>query len=940
MVSFAKVLLTIINSLRIGWFFGTTGNQVSQTTDCLNKPCAEDLSQLLDCESVNRLYLKEFVFDEISAKQFSDTFSKLQHLTLDGCGINNELISILTLPFSLKSIRLERSNLTSKEIQSILDKLSPSLESLELIDCLVSKFSHQELQSDSTLPKESLDLSRFSHLRTISINNLGDNFDSFNLLLSLPMLPLENIKLSLVSLTKEEWTLLLNKWGFNLGIRPFLFNKWKRTDKVAFSKTLKEFDLEIDKIDENSFTQLINFLFSFPHLESIFLDSLHRVRNVSLPPVPSKIKQLSLIRFEIFTKDGVTSFWNSEKFSQLTHLSVYDSFKVFPYSLFGLNQLEYLKIYSRIDGDFSSVVERCCSKLQHLSIKSQYLIPLLPNFKSNFPAIKTLEIRWSDSDNLDFHLETIISSETLKCLQINYSENKKSVLNNIERELKSSIEELKLGEVYWEFVPRLLEPERFSCLKKIYIKTNNWDYNLVLNLEDVLTNLYPITKLTSLTLDGNFSLSNEKLSFKFEKLEFFCLNLSQETIDLDHLLSCMPNLTELQLKGEDLRELKLQNTINIRYLELPYNFFKNNGDYINVIKNTPNLIQLTTKEYDNSPIQSIPFAPELAYYFKELKKHFNDELQFEISPSSFPLKLLKNDAKLEKLVCLKSPELPNYLNEIFSIETFKSFVKQLFTIEIEEYFTAELIDYELMKKFFSLLSELKVNSKEDFSFVQKLLLKGENEFFTESTDFSLANFYKLFLNLLTNSIEAKLKSNHLKFINGFFKENKKYGPFKIFNFLKSFFTSLSIDNGESKIINNEIFTFFTKPLLNCSFNLLFDKIKENKLSKGEKEFLVFDYNTLVADLESFTTGQYEELCTRFKGSLIELSDGSFVESLFTVFRGILIPEMNCAICLDSLFTQECKFFKGKDGNCHLFHKDCLNGWLKGKNTCPHCKRTN
>ena len=219
MVSLAKVLLTIVGTLSIIWLFGTAVNRFSRTTNCLNNSFAEYLTQLGECKS-DTLHLKGFVFNEINAKQFSNTFSKLQHLTLDGCGINNELISLLTLPSGLKSIRLERLNLSSKEIQSILDKLSPSFESLEVIDCIVSEFSHQELQSDSTLPKESLDLSRFSSLQAISINNLGDNFDSFNLLLSLSMLPLEKIKLSRVFLREEEWTELLDKWNilFNLSL--------------------------------------------------------------------------------------------------------------------------------------------------------------------------------------------------------------------------------------------------------------------------------------------------------------------------------------------------------------------------------------------------------------------------------------------------------------------------------------------------------------------------------------------------------------------------------------------------------------------------------------------------------------------------------------------------------------------------------------------------
>ncbi len=55
------------------------------------------------------------------------------------------------------------------------------------------------------------------------------------------------------------------------------------------------------------------------------------------------------------------------------------------------------------------------------------------------------------------------------------------------------------------------------------------------------------------------------------------------------------------------------------------------------------------------------------YYFKELKKHFNDELQFKVHPNSFPtIKLLKNDVTLEKLVSLKSLETPKLHETYFS----------------------------------------------------------------------------------------------------------------------------------------------------------------------------------------------------------------------------------------------------------------------------------
>ena len=161
--------------------------------DCFDKDPNECLSLLATHQSVNKLHLKEFVFDEEHMKQFSDTICQLQDLTLSQCEINDELASLLTFPRGLKSIRLERLNLSFNGIQSILDKLTPSLESLEVVDCLVSEFSKKKPLIKSSSSKASLNLSRFSHLKTISIDNLDENFNSCNFLLSLSSFPLERI---------------------------------------------------------------------------------------------------------------------------------------------------------------------------------------------------------------------------------------------------------------------------------------------------------------------------------------------------------------------------------------------------------------------------------------------------------------------------------------------------------------------------------------------------------------------------------------------------------------------------------------------------------------------------------------------------------------------------------------------------------------------------
>ena len=153
-----------------------------------------------------------------------------------------------------------------------------------MVDCLVSELSHQESSINSTLQKVPLDFSRFSHLKTISINNLMYSFDSYNLLLSLPMLQLERIKLSCVYLKKKEWTELLNNW-------TAMLEEQKEMDKFTFFNSLKEFDFDIiERINENSLSQLVKFLFSFPHLENISLETAYRLWNISLPPLPPNIK--------------------------------------------------------------------------------------------------------------------------------------------------------------------------------------------------------------------------------------------------------------------------------------------------------------------------------------------------------------------------------------------------------------------------------------------------------------------------------------------------------------------------------------------------------------------------------------------------------------------------------------------------------------------------
>ena len=885
--------------------------------------------------SPSKFYLQGFMFDERNVKLFSNAICEmqLQELTLDGCGINDELASLLVLPSGLKSVRLERLNLSPNGIQRIIDKLISSLESLELINCLFG-----ESITNSTVKKESLDFSRFSHLKSICIENLEKNFDSYQLLLSLSLLPLERIKLSCVYLSTKEWTMLLNKWGFNLGIWAFLFNKWKGTNRVSFLNSLKEFNLEVESIDESILTRLVHSLFSFPCLEIISFDIelWSEINSLSLPPLPSNIKHFSIPIKKVFINEARNffiffnsriSFYNTKNLSHLTHMTVRSSFESFPYDLFGLNQLEYLDILFYSNADFSLKRDQRCEKLKYLSIGSKYLIYLLKNFENNFPLIETLLVSYTNSVHFNPYLKTIISSQTLKRLEIDFFYSEQSPLK-IEEEVKSSIEELKLTNVWWKFVSHLLTVERFPCLKKIHIKTKN----IGLDLKMILEKLTAFPQLTSLVIIGKFSFSNETLPFTFENLKFFCLEFTKETFYLDCLLSCMPNLNELQLEGQSLKELKVRSPIYIRYLSLPFNVFVSEEDFINIVKNIPYLIQLSTNQV--SLFQNVLSSSELAYYFSELKVYFQNELQFNINPNCLPINQLKNDDKLNNLVRLKSSELTNYLNRIFPLDSFKLFIKQLFTIEIVECFNCNLIDNEMIKRFFSLISELEIDSKENVLFLKKILLGRQDEYFTEVTDFSPDNFYDSFLNYFIEDIGIKFQLAHLEFIREFFKANKKYGPIKIYNFLESFFSSLLIDEGES----DEIFNLFSMYLLAPSFHLLFDKIKENMLSEEEKKFLLFDYSSLEVNLRNLEPMQYEKLCTSFKGILIELCDESFVESLFDILKAVSITEPKCYICFDFLLAKECKFFKSLEGNCHLYHIDCLNEWLEEHKTCPECRK--
>ena len=215
------------------------------TVNCFDEGSKKRLFQPNDYESVEELYLKGFVFEEGHVKEFSTVFCNLQGVTLIQCDINDELASLLEFPSDLKLIRLERLNLFFKGIHQFVCNLPSLLESFEVVDCLVTELHQQEQSTDFSSQEMLLDFSRFSCLKRICIENLSENVDLFNLLLSLTSLPLERIKLSRVYLTSKEWFMLLNEW--------------KGTNRATFISTLKEFNFEIGTISRNRLIRLIFF---------------------------------------------------------------------------------------------------------------------------------------------------------------------------------------------------------------------------------------------------------------------------------------------------------------------------------------------------------------------------------------------------------------------------------------------------------------------------------------------------------------------------------------------------------------------------------------------------------------------------------------------------------------------------------------------------------
>ncbi len=79
-----------------------------------------------------------------------------------------------------------------------------------------------------------------------------------------------------------------------------------------------------------------------------------------------------------------------------------------------------------------------------------------------------------------------------------------------------------------KYASDLLEIEQFSCLQKIHIEAYDW----AIDLRSILKRLNSLLQLTSLTLFGDFSFSNEQLQFTFEKINFFVSGFSRNQLIL------------------------------------------------------------------------------------------------------------------------------------------------------------------------------------------------------------------------------------------------------------------------------------------------------------------------------------------------------------------------------------------------------------------------
>ena len=873
-------------------------------------------SQLSSIKFLNELSLREFVFDEVSVKEFSKAISVLpvKKLSLIQCDFNEEMANLFSVPPSVKSIHLEQLNLSSNGIEIILSKLDPSVESITISACYVNEKK-----------KHPQSFSKFSSLKQIDIDkrSIGGS-NVYNSLRSFTTSSLESIKLRQFNLDASEINSVFKEWAGKYG--------------KSFTDNLKVFELSTFRYNFIDSNELVRQLLSFANLESLFCKFNGDDIYFNLAALPPKLEKLDLEGAVINIKTNQESIFNQNILSayHLTHLTVNNNFDEFPSHLFNMKSLEYLDLYGiychkmPISTEFQSP-----SSLKHLVIQAKHLSPFFSNFDKHFNAIERLEISIRNYKHIFNDLEKLFTNSTLKALKLEFRfDDLSNLYFKSNQKCVCLIEELELKWVSWEFICHLLDKFSFLQLKKINFLFKWKTYDLY----EVLNKLQTLTKLTSISFEGNTDWKfDKKLPFMFNNLVSFNFELNWfNAIELDYLILGMPKLQSLYFPTWNNNALILQQpAINIRYLHLPINvneFSKTN--WINLLKNLPNLIQLRNC-YKKSFVEDEITAGYLAYYLKILREYFKSDFQFEIQYDCLPILLLKKDSQLLKLVRNKSKELKIYLSTIFPLNTFGTFAQQLFMIEYEVFFSS--INFPLLIKFLKLANELEIESRLDAMFVKGILLDEWHGRFTETTDLSLANFCSKLLNYIIRRDKISLNMEHLNFVIQLFKANKQQRFSTIVEFSKVFFISISTGGSNNRFVDSEMFCYFSSYLLAPSFRPFFDKILKNELSEKETKFLSMDYESVAENLKKLKPEQYEELSIQFKDFLIKFTNASFVESFSSLLRKILIPATKCAICFESLFSKECKFFfNSKEKECHLFHKSCLDKWLNANNKCPQC----
>ncbi len=288
-------------------------------------------------------------------------------------------------------------------------------------------------------------------------------------------------------------------------------------------------------------------------------------------------------------------------------MSVCGQFETFPYELFKLNRLEYLDTRNV---ECNQLVDSCLTdvsfdKLKHLAIQVADLYPLLPKFNLHFPLIESINLHRVYAQNFDCHLGEILSSKTLKRLSVDYFDNPTD--STFKEGLSSSIEELELNFVSWKFVFRLIKTVKFPNLKTIILTLKGFE----LNLNEMLEELSHIPQLSSLTLLCNYlpKEKDEEFSFLFDNLTFFRISQYDSSFKLDYLFSRMPRLIEFIVDKQIHGEFKIESTTSIRFLSLPISYSLENANiFINLIKKTPNLIELTNYPIPDSSLSSNDLA--------------------------------------------------------------------------------------------------------------------------------------------------------------------------------------------------------------------------------------------------------------------------------------------------------------------------------------------